>query len=258
MICSLSGTLLPERWMFKRKRTKNPKLTSHNIRILFPAATQELRWTQHWRISLCRASLNPCEDLRLCPLACDRWCGYSIAQKKGRNTTSRSAKHPKSLTLQKKNPHLHAGQFFGRAEAVDRVGSAGLELDEQQQEEATGKWAFSVHGVGFVGNREVQAVSSEMSLQVSLFLVLSSLFQSLSFILFGCDLCFLGYQWIYLGHIPVPLQACSSVKGRFPLLAVIRQQLLLLRNVCHKSVISCHSPSSWYQALWLHSPVGNS
>lgn len=104
----------------------------------------------------------------------------------------------------------------------------------------------------------VRAVSSEMALQVSPFLVLSSLFWSFSFILFGCDLCFLGYQWIYLGRIPVLLQACSSVKGRFPLLAVIRQQLLLLRNVCHKSVISCHSPSSWYQALWLHSPVGNS
>lgn len=54
----------------KKKKIETPKQTSYNISILVPATAQELGLTQHGRILPYRASLNPFEELRLCPLAC--------------------------------------------------------------------------------------------------------------------------------------------------------------------------------------------
>lgn len=213
MIFSFPGTLFPGRCIFKR--TETPKQTSYNITILVPTTAQELSW------GYCPTKLlwTPLGSEALSPsMWWLMWLSRSSHAKERQSTTSHSANHPKSLTLQNESPHLHAGQFFGRAEAVDWVGSAGLELDEQQQEEAIEKWAFSVHGADFVGSREVQAVSSEMSLQVSLFLVLLSLNWSLSFILFGWSLLprlSVGLSWAHSSPT-VGMQLCQ---GKIPFIS---------------------------------------
>lgn len=158
------------------------------------------------RILPYKASLNPFGSEALSPSMWRLvWLSRSSHAKERQSATSHSAKHPKSLTLQNESPHLHAGQFFGRAEAVDWVGSAGLELDEQQQEEAIEKWAFSVHGaltsLG-VGKFKLFLLRCPFRSLCSLSCCLSAeacLLYSLG------DPYFLGYQWVYLGHIPVPL-----------------------------------------------------
>lgn len=217
MIFSFPGTLFPGRCVFKRKRTKTPKQTSYNHNFsshYCPGAwmnpTQEEISLQSFSEPLWRA-LSPSMWWLM-------WLLQSNHAKGRQSTTSHPAKHPKSLPLQNESPHLHAGQFFGRAEAVDRVGSAGLELDEQQQKEAIEKWTFSVHGADLVGSREVQAVSSEMSLQVSSFLVVLCLFWSSSFILFGWSLLprlSVGLSWAHSS----PTAGMQLCQGKIPFIS---------------------------------------